>query len=165
MAFVFMDSLLGFPKVDQITAVADLDMPLGTILKGYDRTLGFGEFILLKGVASTVVGSWVTFNADDYTTALLAANAVGPVAIAMSANTAATDAAWYQITGKAQALLAASTAENSALYIDGTSGIADDDTVAGDRIWNAISASAATTVAGALSEIEIQRPFVNNVPD
>ena len=34
----------------------------GQIVKGFDPTYGMGEFILLKGVASTAVGSLVIFN-------------------------------------------------------------------------------------------------------
>ena len=57
---------------------------LGTIVQADDPTYGSGEFIYLKGLDSTVVGSWVTYNPDDFSTALLAANAIGPVALAMS---------------------------------------------------------------------------------
>ena len=64
---------------------------LGTIVQANDvasTAYGAGEFIYLKGVASTVLGSFVTYNADDNSTALLAANAIGPVAVAMSINVA-----------------------------------------------------------------------------
>jgi hypothetical protein len=50
---------------------------LGTIVQANDvasTAYGAGQFIYLAGVASTVLGSWVTFNQDDNTTALLAAN-------------------------------------------------------------------------------------------
>ncbi len=50
---------------------------LGTIVDAYDPVYGAGEFVYLAGVASTAIGSWVTFNRDDSTTALLAANAIG----------------------------------------------------------------------------------------
>ncbi len=53
--------------------------PLGTIVQASDPTYGGGEFIYLQGVVSTAVASWVTFNADDFSTALLAADAIGPV--------------------------------------------------------------------------------------
>ena len=58
-------------------------VPLGTRVKAIDRAstdYGVAEFIYLKGVASTVVGSFVTYSQDDHSTVLLAANAIGPVA-------------------------------------------------------------------------------------
>ena len=57
---------------------------LGTIVQAEDPDLGSGEFIYLQGVASTVVGSAVLYNRSDNTTSLLAANDIGPVALAMS---------------------------------------------------------------------------------
>ena len=77
--------------------------PLGLIVQAADNAstaYGAGDFIYLKGVASTVVGSFVTYNSDDNSTALLAANAIGPVATAMSINLAGYYG-WDQISGKA----------------------------------------------------------------
>lgn len=78
-------------------------LTLGTIVRATDPTYGDGEFILLAGVASTVVGSVVTYNTTSYTTTLCAVggNVAQPVAIAMSANVAATTWGWYQISGTA----------------------------------------------------------------
>jgi hypothetical protein len=42
---------------------------LGLVIQGRDPTLGVGEFIYLKGVASTVVGSIVNYD-DNHQTAL-----------------------------------------------------------------------------------------------
>ena len=36
---------------------------LGMVVRAFDPTYGEGEFILLLGVASTVIGSMVTYNA------------------------------------------------------------------------------------------------------
>jgi hypothetical protein len=88
--------------------IADTDTtqrhPLGTIVNGYDPTYGWGEFIYLLGVASTVVGSIVRYNATTYQTALLSVtngkNKGVPVAVAMSANVAS-QYGWYQIGGNA----------------------------------------------------------------
>lgn len=83
--------------------------PLGTIVKGWDATYGEGEFIYLLGVASTVVGSPVTFDAVTYQTTLAAAGTNLPrrLAFAMSANVAS-QYGWYQISGMAVASKAAS---------------------------------------------------------
>jgi hypothetical protein len=146
-------------------AIADTsatkNVPLGTIVRAVDETYGEGEFIYLLGVANTAVGSWVTYNADDYSTTLLAANAIGPVAIAMSANVAS-QYGWYQISGKAIGKTAGDVADNGNLYATsaGTAGSVDDTDVAGDCISCAKAASAGT---GATTiEVEIHRPFVRD---
>jgi hypothetical protein len=135
---------------------------LGTIVDAYDPVYGAGEFVYLAGVASTAVGSWVTFNRDDGTTALLAANAIGPVAVAMSANDAATKFGWYQITGKAIGLCLALFADNGNVYATATAGSVDDAVVAGDRVKNAKGASAIGTPSGSFAEFEIDRPFMDD---
>jgi len=137
--------------------------PFGTIVRAVDvgtTAYGAGEFVYLKGVASTAVGSWVTYNMDDGTTALLAANAIGPVGVAMSANTAATSYGWYQISGKAIGACLTGFADNGKVYITATAGSIDDTSVAGDLVVNAKGASAIDTLK---AEFEIARPFVADV--
>jgi hypothetical protein len=75
---------------------------LGKIVRADDPTFGEGEFIMLVGVASTVVGSLVSYNATTYQTTLVpnTGNQACPVAVAMSANLAGTFG-WYQIAGNA----------------------------------------------------------------
>jgi hypothetical protein len=119
------------------------------------------EFIYLKGVASTVRGSWVTYNADDWTTALLAANAIGPVAVAMS-DCVANEYGWYQIQGKAIGLALTGFADNANVYATATAGSVDDAVVAGDRVKNAKGASAVDAPGTGLAEFEIHRPFMDD---
>lgn len=78
---------------------------LGSIAKAYHPTFGEGEFIYLLGVASTLVGSVVSYNATTFQTALSVNTAKGawPLAVAMSANVAASYS-WYQIEGLATVL-------------------------------------------------------------
>lgn len=138
--------------------------PLGTIIQAKDvatTAYGSGEFIYLKGVASTAVGSWVTYNADDNSTALLAADAIGPVAVAMSASVAS-EYGWYQISGKAVGKALASYADNGLVYATATAGSIDDAVVAGDRVKLAKGASAVGTPSAGLAEFEIQRPFMDD---
>lgn len=138
--------------------------PLGTIINAKDAAstaYGAGEFIYLKGVASTAVGSWVTYNADDNSTALLAANAIGPVAVAMSASVAS-EFGWYQIGGKAVGKALASYADNGLVFATATAGSIDDAVVAGDRVKLAKGASAVDTPSTGLAEFEIQRPFMDD---
>jgi len=135
--------------------------PLGTRVKATDPTYGGGEFIYLKGVANTAIGSWVTFNQDDNSTTLLAANAIGPVAVAMSANVAS-QYGWYQIYGKAIGKALAGYADNGLVYATATAGSVDDAVVAGDRVKLALGASAFDTPSAGFAEFEIQYPFMDD---
>lgn len=146
-------------------AIADTDTvqrhALGTIVRAEDPTYGGGEFIYLKGVASTAVASWVTIHEDDWTTTLLAANDIGQVAIAMSANVAS-QYGWYQIKGKAVGKCLAGYVDNALVYATATAGSIDDAVVAGDRVKKAIGASAINTPSTGLAEFEIDRPFMDD---
>lgn len=138
--------------------------PLGLIVQAKDfgaNQNGQGEFIYLKGVASTAVASWVTYNLDDGGTALLAANAIGPVAIAMSANVAS-QYGWYQIQGKAVGKALAGFVDNANVYATATAGSVDDAVVAGDRVKGAVGASALDFPATGTAEFEIARPFMDD---
>lgn len=122
---------------------------------------GEGEFIYLLGVASTAVGSAVTVNMDNGSTALLAANAIGPVAFAMSANVAG-QYGWYQVSGKAVGLVLAAFVDNANCYATATAGSMDDAIVAGDRVQGCKGASAVGIPAAGQAELEISNPFTNN---
>ena len=137
---------------------------LGTIVQAVDvasTAYGAGEFVYLLGVASTVLGSFVTHNADDNSTALLAANAIGPVAVAMSINVAS-QYGWYQISGKAVGKALTGYADNALVFATATAGSIDDAVVAGDRVKLAKGASAVGTPSTGLAEFEIQRPFMDD---
>jgi hypothetical protein len=159
MAYKFIENRLGQSLVGSIDTVAKVSV--GTILRATDPDYGAGEFIYLKGVASTAVGTWVTYNMDDGTTTRLAANAIGPVAVAMAATVVDTWG-WYQISGKAVGLALALYADNALVYATATAGSVDDAVVAGDRVKNAIGASAVGTPSAGLAEFEIQRPWMDD---
>lgn len=135
--------------------------PLGTIVTAVDPVYGAGEFIYLKGLAATAVGTWVTYNSDDFSSTLLAANAIGPVAIAMSA-CVASNYGWYQIQGKALGLCLAGFLDNANVYATATAGSVDDAVVAGDRVKGAVGASAIGVPSGSFAEFEIARPFMDD---
>ena len=135
---------------------------LGTIVTANDPTYGSAEFIYLTGVANTAAGSWVTYDMDG-ASALLVASAVGPVAIAMSANVAG-QYGWYMIHGRHSAALSWGTlalASNALLYATASAGLVDDAVVSGDRIYNA-KADAAKVTTTSLVAVEIYRPWVTN---
>lgn len=158
----FQDERIGTQPISETSTTQQ--HALGTILRAVDRGSndnGAGEFIYLKGVASTVVGSWVTYAADDGTTTLLAANAIGPVAVAMSANVAS-QYGWYQISGKAVGLCLAGFVDNANVYATATAGSVDDAVVAGDRVKNCTGASAINFPATGMAEFEIYRPLMDD---
>lgn len=165
MAYVISTPQLGIPKItDTFTAteLLALGISAGQIIQAKDETYGSGEFICLLGAASTAVGSWVTYNSDDNSTTLLAANAIGPVAVAMSANTSTSSYGFYQIQGKAIGKALTGFVDNANVYATATAGSVDDAVVAGDRVKNAKGASAVDTPSTGLAEFEIARPWMDD---
>lgn len=160
MAYVIQENRLGQSLIGSVDTAAAV--PVGTIVRATDPTYGSGEFIYLKGVASTAVGSWVTYNLDDGSTALLAANAIGPVAVAMGATVASTWG-WYQISGKAVGKALASYADNGLVFATATAGSVDDAVVDGDMVHLAKGASAVDTPSTGLAEFEISRPYTDDI--
>jgi hypothetical protein len=117
---------VGFQRVADTSTTQN--HALGEIVTAIDNATtayGTGEFIYLRGVASTDVGSVVVYNPDDFSTALASANAIGPIATAMSANVAS-QYGWYQIGGKGVAKVLASFADNGDCYLTSTAGSIDD---------------------------------------
>ncbi len=130
-------------------------LPLGTRV----RDVNGNEFIYLKGVASVdATHNWVTFDADGATT-LLAAGAKAPVAVFMAVVDASTKFGWAQIYGKNTIAGTDAIATNSLLYIDATSGRADDSAVTGDLIQGAISRS--TDASTNIATVQLNYPQVN----
>jgi len=127
---------------------------------GQSATHGAGTFIYLKGVASTAEGSAVTYDEAGVTT-LLAANAIGPVAIALGATIASTWG-WYQIRGKAAALGAASSADNATVGREGADGSLGDGRAAGDEIIGAVARSATDTPTTGMIWVQLYEPSVND---
>tara|TARA_R110000868_G_scaffold331262_1_gene592241 strand:- start:136 stop:639 length:504 start_codon:yes stop_codon:yes gene_type:complete len=151
------------PQAIDETSTTQL-LPLGTRVRAYDvasTAYGEGEFIYLKGVASTVLGSVVIYSQDDNSTALLVANAIGPVAVSMSDNVASSYG-WYQIFGKAVGKPLTGFADNANCYATATAGSIDDTVVAGDRVKCMKGASAIDTPATGLAELEIQYPYMDD---
>jgi hypothetical protein len=161
--FVNIGSQIYNQAIDENSTTAKAK--LGTVIQAKDvasTDYGVGEFIYLQGVASTVVGSVVIIDQDDFTTSLAVANDVGYVAVAMAA-TVASEFGWYQITGKAIIKGLTGLADNASLYLTATAGSLDDAVVAGDRVKGyAKTASALDTPSTGLAEADIRNPFVDN---
>lgn len=146
--------------VPQAIAATDTvqNLPLGTVVTAVDPTLGEGEFIYLKGVASTAVGSVVIYDTKAATSTLATAGSRGPVAVAMSANVAS-QYGWYQISGTAVVAVAAAVAAGAPAFATATAGSVDDAVVTGDKVdgmvFKVLAGAAGTTAA------QLDRPNMN----
>ena len=154
MSYVFTENSVGWQAIATTSTVKN--HALGAIRRAADPTLGGGEFIYLKGVASTVVGSMVTYD-DSFQTALDTGGlqTPRPVAVAMSAN-GATGYGWYQISGIAVCLKAntVSFAKGAALGVATGKAIA----VATGQILNG---ALVAVVASAKSDVTSVKVMIN----
>lgn len=163
MAYVIKNGQLGGPAIGEVLPAGYASpWKLGDIVVGVDPDYGAAEFIYLKGVVGTVAGSWVLYDPEGYTTALLATNAIGPVAVATAA-IVADNYGWYQIGGRATAN-AADVADSARVYIDTVPGRCDDAVVTGQRVRNAKWGSIDDTATGK-AIARLARPFVENIKD
>ncbi len=150
---------MGLPPIadTNTTALA----ALGKVTRARHETYGEGEFVYMLGVASTVVGSVVSYNATTYQTTLLpsTANLGTPVAVAMSANVAS-QYGWYQVEGLAvMKKTAVQCAPQGKIYISGTAGRVFITSTSGKQILGAKAANL-TTVTSTTSTlvVMINRP-------
>lgn len=153
-----VSSLAGAQPIENTETTAK--HALGTIVRANDPTYGEGEFIYLLGVASTTVGSIVTYDASTYQTVLSAVggNIPRPVAVAMSANVAG-QYGWYQISGQAVCAktCTVSLAAGAAVGVLTTGLIAG--TGSGKEIQGAAVAAVASATAGRTTvKVMINRP-------
>lgn len=149
-------------------AIADISttaqVPLGTIVRAKDSTYGEGEFVYLLGVASTVVGSVVRWNATTHQTALLTVangkNKGVPVGVAMGANVASSYG-WYQISGNAVVKkTTVAVTPQVPIFISGTDGRIKVLASAGQQILGAQTANLTTIVTTTSTVVvTLNRPF------
>lgn len=177
MTYFYSDNAIGTgPDFTAITTIAPgvtnlpgavFEPQLGEIRKGYDTTLGAGEFIYLKIPASTVysVGNLVQWTGSDYSSALLpvlatSKNTLAPIGVAMAAvaSSASVQYGWFQIQGIATVLkTAVTTTANTVIYASGTTGRFKVLTSAGGQILNArVLTTVTSTVSTAL--VFLNRP-------
>lgn len=134
-------------------------VPVMTRSFGEDDFGATAEFIYLKGVSSTIAGSVVTFDEVGITT-LVAANAIGPIAVATAAVDANTKFGWYAIVGCHLVDMVANSADNVGLGRETTNGKVGDGRAAGDMIANMVARGATTTAA--LQYAQFQYPYVDD---
>lgn len=134
---------------------------LGRIVTAEDPVYGGGEFIYLKGVGSTIVGSIVNYD-DSFQTALNTSAVTGPprpLAVAMSV-CVASEYGWYQISGLALCAKATSTSFADGAGLGAASGLAVA-AATGTVIQGAITYAVASALSGTapdLCEVAINRP-------
>lgn len=180
MAYTIKSPILGLPPIaSTVSAPGSLTQgattvypasaagrlpPLGTKVKAVDPTYGEGEFVFLKGVASTVVGDWVGYSPTLGTSVRAIANGTYPLAVAMSACNTTTKYGWYQIDGIAQANgLTSITHSSGFLALTGTAGSLDDASVIGDHVYNARKTTTVHVVGTFLDTYMINHPFTTNL--
>lgn len=160
MAYSIADARIGLQPLANTETEAKCK--LGTIVKGVDPTYGEAEFIYLLGVASTAVGSVVTFDPDTYQTTLAAVggNQPQPIAFAMSANVAS-QYGWYQISGVATVKKTCTICLVAGVAVGVlTTGLIAG-TGSGKEVQGAVCAATASAKAGVVSvRIMCQRPHL-----
>jgi hypothetical protein len=171
MAYVIQDAQLGCPAIGSVQAASlaagrSTPWKLGDIVKAVDPVYGVGEFIYLKGVASTVLGSMVTYDGNDgsgnpsFQTAIApsTANLAQPLAVA-TGPILANQYGWYQITGSAIVATNGTLAAGPGpVYLAG-SGQVTSTPAAGKQVLNARNETATGTPAANQAVVKINRPF------
>lgn len=166
MAYVIATPNLGFPPITDIGATAKV--PLGTIVRAVDPTLGSGEFIYLRGSASIVAGSLVYFsdNATADTVKLTTTSGVvdggSSIGVAMAA-VVADKYGWFQISGKATVLKTATKIDpatpTAKVYLSATAGRVMPTSVAGRQVLGArFQAAATVTTTTSTAVVTLNRP-------
>jgi len=158
--FVSIEQEVIKQKLDETSTTQNF--PLGKIIQAYDKdttAYGNGEFIYLKGVASTAIGEPVIYDLDAGTTTRVVASSRGNVAFAMSANVAS-QFGWYQIAGTAVGKTG-TVASGARPYATATAGTLDDAVVSGDAIDNARYITANGTPSAGFTLLQINRPSMN----
>ena len=132
--------------------------PLGLIIQAADPAYGAGEFIYLKGVASTAIGDVVEY--DNYggsTTRWAGTAGTGkPLAVAMSANVAS-QWGWYQISGIAVVNISGTVAAGDKAFWQAT-GVLSSTQVNGKQVEGAVAVSANAVPAAGQALYQINRP-------
>jgi len=157
MAYTIQTPLVGAQPI----AVTDTvqNHPLGTRVFATDPTYGAGEFVYLKGVASTAVGNAVIYDQYAGTSTRAVAGSRGPVGVAMSANVAS-QYGWYQVSGSA-VVTSGTVVAGGLVYVTATAGTLDDAVVAGDKIDGVVFKTANGTPGTGLAVAQMCHPSLN----
>lgn len=155
---------LGQPSIDVNSVDIVQKVALGTIIKGFDDTLGEAEFIYLPGAANIVAGDVVVYDllpGGASVTRSLAATHVNtgqPAAVALAA-VVALQFGWFQISGVAVVNATAASAAGKA-FLTATASSLNSAAVAGVQVLGARLSSAVGTPAAGKAYATLNRPFV-----
>jgi len=158
--FISIEADIIVQKLDETSTTQN--HTLGKIIRAEDKdttAYGAGEFIYLKGVASTAIGEPVIYDLDAGTTTRAVAGSRGNIAFAMSANVA-NQYGWYQIAGTCVAKTG-TVVSGSLPYLTATAGTLDDAVVSGDKIDNARFITANGTPSAGFALVQANRPSTN----
>lgn len=158
MTYNFTDPKAGMQPIAETSTTQK--HPIGTRVKAFDPTYGEGEFIYLKGLASTALGELVTYDNYGNVTKRAVAGDRGPAAVAMSANVA-NQYGWYQIFGSAKVKVAAAFAADKPCFLTATAGTVDDAVVAGDLVTGMVSKTAIDTPATGFAACQLHYPCIS----
>jgi hypothetical protein len=156
VAFKPVSQVMGIQPIDETSA--EQRHALGMVVKAFDQAHGEGEFIYLRGVASTVPGDVVCYDVKAGTTVRAVAGGAssgGPAAVAMSANEA-DRFGWYQVSGSGP-VRAGTVAGNASVHVSATAGQADDGAGGGSKLSGAVFRSAD---ADGYATVQMDRPSV-----
>ena len=150
MAFTITDPIAGTQAIADASTTQN--HALGKIVRAEDPTYGEGEFIYLKGVASTIVGSIVEYN-TSFQSGLdsTALDSPQPLAVSMSICTASYYG-WYQISGIAQVAKLSTTSFAADAFFAASAGLAIA-AATGLRIHGAVVAVVASAVSVAAPDL------------
>lgn len=158
--FISIEADIIVQKLDETSTTQN--HTLGKIIRAEDKdttAYGAGEFIYLKGVASTAIGEPVIYDLDAGTTTRAVAGSRGNIAFAMSANVAS-QYGWYQISGNC-VVKTGTVAAGALPYLTATAGTLDDAVVSGDKIDNAKFITANGTPSAGFALVQANRPSAN----
>lgn len=163
MAFLIVEpSKAAFQQISDTSTTKNHN--LGTMVEAYDSTYGYGRFIYLQGVASTVIGSVVTYDSNSsglptWTTTLAPSTAglAKPLAVAMSANVA-NQYGWYMVQGTTIVATNGTFAAAGVGYLAG-SGQVTSTQANGKQLVNFVSLSATGTPAANQCVGQMAFPF------
>jgi hypothetical protein len=155
---------LGVKSFDPTQVDAVATMAIGTIVKGFDDTLGEAEFIYLPGVASCAIGDLVAYDLKPGAQAIVRTlsgthlNTGRPVAVAIQPVLAG-QFGFFLISGVAVIKVTAGTAAGK-LFLTTTAGQTSGTQINGCQVNGAIISAAEGTPAANFSYATLQRPFI-----
>lgn len=159
ISFKHEDPEAGLQPIDQTSTTQN--HPIGHVVKAKDATYGEGEFVYLKGVASTIQGDVCYYDQYASTTARSGAGSRGPFGIAMSANVAS-QYGWYMVRGSILVnCLAADTTTVTGQFNTATAGSLDDAIVAGDKVDGLSVKTTVGTPAAGFCVAQLHYPSAN----